>query len=223
MIKQTCRCLVLCLLVGSAWSQNPTVSLRTLQLGEGNLPESWVVVKDAKEPVKLTWQTSQPTEPLQVLHDGQLKLFRYSLDPTGKAKADDVRAVKLPDGADEVLLLVWPNGDQSRYVAIKDQFLKADFNDWMAINASPNPVAIQAGSKSMPVKVEPGKSVIFKPDIEEGKGVEMIAMAPRKGELKTFLSTYWPAFAGQRTLILFYDDGDRMCAKRIGDRFVRKE
>ncbi|HEX5790215.1 MAG TPA: hypothetical protein VFY13_03630, partial [Luteolibacter sp.] len=73
MIKQACGCLVVFLLVGSAWAQNPTVSLRTLQLGEGDLPESWVVVKDANEPVKLSWQTSQPTEPLQVLHDGQLK------------------------------------------------------------------------------------------------------------------------------------------------------
>lgn len=211
------------LLCSMAWAQESVVSVRTLQLAADELPESWVIVAGEKEPVKLTWQTSQPTEPLRVVHDGQLKLFRYSMGEEGKMVVDDVKAIPLPAAATEVLLLGWVSDEKGKYVALKDYFLQAKFDDWIAINTSPNPVAVKAGSKSDPVRVDPGKSVVFKPRIEEGKGVEMIAAAPYKGRTKTFLSTYWPAFAGQRTMILFFDDGERMRAKRIGDRFVREE
>lgn len=216
-------CAAAWLLAGMAWAQEAAVSVRTLQLSAGELPESWVRVAGGKEPVKLTWLTTQPTEPLRVAHDGQLKLFRYSAGEDGKMVVDDVKAFPLPAGAMEVLLLGWVSEGKGKYVVLKDHFLQAKFDDWIAINTSAHPVAVRAGSKSDPVRVDPGKSVVFQPKIEEGKGVEMIAAAPYKGKTKTFLSTYWPAFAGQRTMIVFFDDGERMRAKRIGDRFVPKE
>lgn len=217
------RCLLILLLAGGVWAQESTISVRTLQLGDGDLPDSWVRVADEKEPVKLSWLNSQPTEPLQVVHDGPLKLFRYAAGADGRMVASDPRSIALPSGATEILLLAWADGGAGKYVAIQDHFLQASFNDWIAINTSSNPVALRVGGKDKPLRVEAGKSLIFKPDIEEGKGVEMVAMAPRDGELKTFLSTYWPAFPGQRTMIVFYGDAERMRAKRIGDRFVRKE
>lgn len=217
------RLLFAWLLAGMAAAQDSTVSVRTLQLATGELPESWVRVADQKEPVKLTWLTSQPTEPLKVLHDGQLKLFRYTMGENGKMVMDDVRLVPLPAAATEILLLASMSEGKAKYVAIKDQFIQANFNDWIAINTSANPVALMAGGKSDPVRVDSGKSLVFQPKIEEGKGVEMTAKALYKGKLKTFLSTYWPAFPNQRTMIFFFDDGERMRAKRIGDRFTRKD
>lgn len=211
------------LLGGMGWAQESTISVRTLQLSAGDLPESWVRAAGEKEPVKLTWLTTQPTEPLRVVHDGQLKLFRHSVGEDGKMVVHEIRSIPLPATATEVLLLGWASEGKGKYVALKDHFLQANFDDWIAINTSSNPVAIKVGRKSDPVRVDPGKSVIFQPKIEQGKGVEMMAAAPYKGKTKTFLSTYWPAFAGQRTMIVFFDDGERMRAKRIGDRFVRKE
>lgn len=208
---------------GSTWAQEASVSVRTLQLAEGELPDSWVMVAGGKEPVKLSWQTSQPTEPLRVLHDGQLKLFRYEMGQDGKMIMADLRSIALPTPATEILLLGWASDGEGKYTALKDHFLKANFDDWIAINTSRNPVAVKAGRLSDPVRVDPGKSLIFRPRIEQGKGVEIIARAPYKGRTKTFLSTYWPAFPGQRTMIVFYDDGEKMRARRIGDRFLRKD
>jgi hypothetical protein len=129
-----------------------------------------------------------------------------------------------PVGASEILLLGQVHDGKASYKAIEDRFLKAEFNDWLAINASTSPVALRCGDKkTKPVRVDPGKSLLFKPDIKENKGVEMVAMTQRNGELETFLSTYWPAFPGQRTMILIYDDGETLRAKRIGDRFVKKQ
>lgn len=223
-LKQTSWCLLVGLLVSSAWAQEAMkISLRTLQLGGEEMPESWVRVVDEKEPVKLTWLTTQPTEPLQVIHDGTLKLFRYSKDAEGKVVMEVIKSITLPTSPKEVLLLGWNSNGESKYIAIEDQFLNAKFNDWLAINTSVNPVALLAGDSDKPVRIDPGKSLIFTPKIEEGKGVKVVAQTMREDELKTFLSSYWPAFAKQRTMIIFYDDGEKMRAKRIGDRFVVKK
>ena len=212
------------LMAGSALSQDTQISLRTLQLGGDEMPESWVRSAGEKSNlVTLAWLSSQPTTPVKVTHDGQLKIFRYVTNDKGEKVPGVADIIHLPAAAKEVLLLGWEKDDKAKYVAIKDQFLNAKFNNWLAINASENRTAILAGDKGEPVLVEPGKSVIFQPDIQEGKGVKIIAKTQRKGELKTFLSSYWPAFPGQRTLIIFYDDGDRMRAKRIGDRFIAEQ
>lgn len=219
-----CLFLILCgcLWVGTAQGQQ-SISLRTLQLGGGEMPEAWVRVAKQEGPVRVSWLTRQPTEPLQALHQGSLKLLSFVTNTEGKRVVSEVTTVALPAGAREILLLGALNGKQAKYIAIEDRFLGARFNDWIAINTSATPVALKVGKKSSkPIRIEPGKSIIFKPDIEENKGVEMVAMAPRDDELKTFLSTYWPAFPGQRTMIVFYQDGERMRARRIGDRFLRK-
>lgn len=187
------------------------------------MPDLYVRLADAKELSKLTWLASQPTEPIQVIHDGSLKIYRQAADPEGKVALEIAATVKLPGSAGEVLLLVWESKGDAKYVAIKDQFLDAGFNDWMAINTSRHQVALLAGDGGKPVRVDAGASLIFRPEIKEGKGVKVLAQAVREGEVKTFLSSYWPAFEGQRTLIIFYDDGEKMRARRIGDRFLSKK
>lgn len=200
------------------------LSLRTLQLGGGEMPEMWVMDAKEEKPAKVPWLTSQPTQPMRVIQDGALKLFRLTVNAQGKPVIDNIQAVALPTGAKEILLLGQVNDGKASYVAIEDRFLNAKFNDWIAINTSSIPVAVRCGDKTnKPVRVDPGKSLIFTPKIEENKGVEMVAMAPRDGELKTFLSSYWPAFPGQRTMIIFYHDGEKMRGRRIGDRFVKLE
>ena len=223
MKKAAFWCLPVFLLAVCSSAQDAKISLRTLQLGGDEMPESWVRVADAKEPVELPWLTSQPTEPIQVVHDGQLKLLHQATDPEGKPVLEVMKVIKLPAAAKEVLLLGWASDGKAMYVAIEDQFLNAKFNDWIAINTSPNPVAVRAGDKGNPVIVKPGESVIFSPAIRENKGVKVLAQTERNGELKTFLSSYWPAFPGQRTMMIFYDDGEKMRARRIGDRFLKKE
>ncbi len=214
---------IFCLFTVSSWAQDMAISLRTMQLGGNEMPGLYVKKADAREPALLTWCSTQPTNPIQVIHDGSLKLYKQTSDPKGKLGYEVASSVKLPGAEKEVLLLAWESDGKIKYVAIKDQFLNANFNDWLAINTSPNAVAILAGDNAKPVKIEAGKSLVFQPNIEKGKGVEILAQASRKGEVKTFLSTYWPAFEGQRTMIIFYDDGDKMRAKRIGDRFLKKE
>lgn len=212
-----------CMLAASLCAQDPKVSLRTMQLGGDEINGLYVKMADAREPALMTWLSTQPGEPIQVSHDGSLKLYKQAADPAGKPVFEIAADIKLPVGEKEILLLAWESDGKIKYVAIRDQFLNAEFNDWMAINTSKNPVAILAGNDDKPIRVDAGSSVIFQPKIEEGKGVKVLAQAAREGEVKPFLSSYWPAFKGQRTMIIFYDDGEKMRAKRIGDRFLKKE
>jgi len=199
------------------------VSLRALQLSGGQMPEAWVMVQDEDEPVELPWLGSQPTQPLNVLHDGSLKLWHYVTSRNGEKELALLHIVRLPPSAKEILLLGAADGDSGKYVAIEDSFMEAKYNDWLAINTSGETVAIRAGDKGKPVIIKGGSSAIFQPKIEEGKGVKILALIARNGKAEPFYSTYWPAFAGQRTMIIFYRDGDRMRARRIGDRFIREE
>ena len=223
MMARVFWCFLACLLTGMVAAQDATVSVRTMQLGGDALPESWVMVKGEKEPVIVDWLTSQPSQPLNVIHDGQLRLLRYSTNAAGERTLEVAKLIKLPVGANEVLLLAWMSDGQERYVVIKDHFLKAKFNDWLVINTSSNPVALLAGEKAKPLRLDAGKSAVFQPNIQEGKGVKILAQAQRNEEVRTFLSSYWPAFPGQRTMIIFYDDGEKMRARRIGDRFLPKK
>jgi len=212
-----------CLVIPALAQVKSEVSVRTLQLGSGEMPEAWVNVSGEKEPVKVTWLGSQPTRPLNVIHNGSLDLLHYPNRSEENAKPELLRTVALPADSGEVLLLGMADGKAGKYVAIKDSFIDAKFNDWMAINTSGQTVAFIAGEDPKPVVLKAGASTIFHPKTEERTGVKFIAKAERKGEIITFYSTYLPAFSGQRTLIIFYHDGKRMRAKRIGDRFIQVE
>lgn len=221
--KKLFRYLLAFLMTAELFAQDATISLRTLQLGEGEMPVAFVRVAGEKEPVMLSWLNTQPNEPINVIQAGELILFRQTQNPKGETVMEIMNTIQLPKSAKEILLLGLGGGKDTRYIAIEDKFLNAAFDDWLAINASVNDVAILAGDDGKPVRIDPGKSLIFRPNIEQGKGVKIIGQTMRNEKLKTFLSSYWPSFPGQRTLMIFYDDGDRMRAKRIGDRFLVKE
>jgi hypothetical protein len=211
-------------LLGSvAMAEESVVSLRTLLLSSGEMPESWVKVDGEPGWVQLPWSNVQPSVPLKTFHDGSLKLLRPVEAEDGEESFQIVRSVKLPPSAKEVLLLGMADDGESKYVAIRDVFLEAKFNDWMAINISDQNVSLKLGDKGDPLVIGAGTSLIFEPDIEELTGVKIIARALYKGKMRPFLSSYWPAFSGQRTMMIFYQDGKHLRAKRIGDRFIRPD
>jgi len=213
-----------CCWAAGALAQNSVLSLRTILLDGSKMPESYirVVDEDGISLEKVPWPDTQPSEPLRVMHDGTLKLLRSSKDPDGKEVLEVLREIKLPGSAEEVLLLGTSDSGEDHYVAIEDIFLKAKFNDWLAVNSGPQPVILMVGDKGKPIKVEAESSRIFRPQIEELTGVKIIAQAEYRGEMRTFLSTYWPAFSKQRTMVIFFRDGERMRGRRISDRFIRK-
>ena len=211
------RCLVVALLscvLGASVSAQ-TLGVRTLALRSGEMPE--VYVKGPKNHILLEFSSVQPGELLQALKANPLPLYTKGMNAEGEEAFKVSSKVKLPSGAKGVLIMGWTAGEETRYVAIEDNFAAARFNDWLLINTGTRPVAFTVGEKARPVMLPPGGSVTHRVGAERGKGTAVLAQAPIRGKTRTFFSTYWPVHPDKRTVVLFVDDGEKIRVKRISD------
>jgi len=212
-----------CLILTNLQAENPTVWLRTLQLVEGEIPETFVMVEGKSQPVQLTWSTAQPSRQLNVVYDGKLFILNGSESSEGKQEAAASIPVALPESAQEILLLAMTGPEGVEYLAFEDCVGGAKFNDWLSINLSDREVVFTASEKKDSVRIPPGTSTIFRPEIEKGTGASVAAEFDREGESQIFYSAYWPVFAGQKSIAIFYTYGERVRVRRIGDPLLGRE
>ena len=218
MIRLPAIILVTCLLCGSAAASGQTIAVRSLTLRSGDLPE--VYLKGPKDFHLLPFSPVQPGELIRAVKASPLPLYRKVTSDEGEAGFTVAQKVAVPSGAGGLLLLGWMSGNEARYVAIKDDFGSARFNDWLLINTGKRPVAFRVGEKEKPVMLAPGSSTTHRIGAAEGTGVAVLAQAPLRGRTRTFFSTYWPVPEGKRTVVLFVDDGEKIRVKRISDKLA---
>jgi hypothetical protein len=214
---QTLAIAFLSLLVASLTSAQ-TISVRTLALRADPLPE--VYLQGPKGHHALSFSATQPDEAVQVVAANPLPLYTSGLDSEGKEAFVVAQTVKVPAGAKGILLLAWKSDEETRYVAINDDFATARFNDWLLINAGVKPIAFSVGENSQPAVIAPGAAMTHRIEADKGKGAAVLAQAPFKGKAKTFFSTYWPVHADKRTIVIFVDDGSKIRVKRISDKLA---
>lgn len=210
---------VLVFLVGVGVAPAQTIGVRTLSLRSGEMPEMFL--KGTKGHHPLRFSAIQPAPAVRAVYANPLPLYKSGLDKDGKPAFTVVDKVKVPSGAKAILLLGWSAGDKARYVAIKDDFGSAGFNDWLLINTTTRPIAFKVGEKATPVQVAPGASKTYKISADKNKGAAVLAQAPFDGKAKVFYSTYWPVHGDKRAVILFVDDGKKIRVKRISDKLVK--
>lgn len=206
---------LLAVLAGAFPLSAQTIDIRTLALRAGDMPE--VYVKDATDHHPLRFSSVQPAEAVRALAANPLPLYRRGTDAAGREGFAVIQQVKLPDEARGILLLGWADGDKARYIAIKDDFAAARYNDWLLVNASTRPVGFRVGDTGKPILLKPGVSTTHRIGVAAGEGATVLAQAPFNGKDKVFYSTYWPVYAGKRSVVLFVDDGPRILVKRISD------
>jgi len=208
--------LVVSALVGGTPASAQTISVRTLALRSGEMPE--VYLKGPEEYFPLQFSAAQPSQPVRALAANPLPLYTSKMDDEGDQAFVAAHKLKIPAGAKGILLVAWNTGDEARYVAIKDDFGSARYNDWLLINAATRPVAFMVGKSAKAMVVAPGTSTTHRISAKKGEGAAVLAQAPIDGEAKTFYSTYWPVYADKRTVVLFVDDGPKIRVKRISDK-----
>jgi len=195
-----------------------TISVRTLALRSGEMPE--VYLKGPEQYLLLEFSSAQPTEPVRAVAGDPLVLYTSEMNDKGEQVFTPVHKLKIPTGSSGILLLAWTSGGETRYVAIKDNFESARYNDWLLINAATRPVAFKVGENTKAMVVAPGKSTTHRISAKAGKGATVLAQAPFDGKAKTFFSTYWPVHPGKRCVVLFVDDGPKIRVKRISDKLA---
>ena len=174
---------VLLALVGGIAAHGQTISVRTLALRTGDMPE--VYLKDAKEYHALRFSAVQPGEPVRALAANPLPLYRSEMDAKGDQAFVVADKVKIPAGAKGILLLGWTTGDEVRYVAIKDDFASARYNDWLLINASTRPVAFKVGRNREAGHAQAGTSATHRITVA-GEGAAVLAQAPSTVNPRSF-------------------------------------
>jgi len=194
------------------------LSLRTLALDKGGMPEWHVQVADGKFE-KLDWPASQPSAPIRVQADRELQLFSPGTDGEGSPEFKPVQKVAVPEGARELLLLgsPAPGEGQPELVAVTDNYLTAGFRDWLVINRSEQQVTLRFGKGHDPIELEAGESGIYRIEGEPDKGGEAVAQAMTRGEVRKIYSTFWSASDKQRSLVLFTNHDGRVKLRRIID------
>lgn len=205
-------------LLGTCTASAQTISVRTLALRADPLPE--VYVKGPEGHHALNFSATQPDDAVSALAANPLPLYTSGKDAKGKEDFIVSQTLKLPAGAKGILLLAWKSGEETRYVAINDDFGTARFNDWLLINAGIKPIAFRVGENSQPVRINPGSAMTHRIEVEKAQGAAVLAQAEFDGKAKTFFSTYWPVHADKRTIVIFVDDGSKIRVKRISDKLA---
>lgn len=214
------RLLALVALILGSHATAQTIAVRTLALRAGQLPE--VYLKVGEEYQQLRFSAVQPSPAVHTLRANPLPLYKRGEDAEGNETYVIAHKLKIPAGAKGILLLSWQSENKVRYLAIKDDFGAARFNDWLFINTSKRPIGFMVGKKGEPVIVKAGKSVTHRmTKVKQGKGTSVTAQTMIKGKVKLFFSTYWPVFPGKRMVVLFVDDGRKIRVKRISDKLVQ--
>lgn len=187
-----------------------TVSLRTLALAPDMETDLFIRSEDAYEPLGFShYQPSKALLALTASGRAVLPLYRQVPAESGETVYAKAREVRLPEGASQVILLGTRNGEGVALVAVKDN-LGADERDWLLVNATRRPIAFQLGSDTKPRPIPPGEAVFYRVEVPSGKGAAVRVAAFMDEGWERFYSTFWPVYEGQRGLIIFVPDGERV-------------
>lgn len=190
--------------------------LRVMALSESGLPE--VYVKAGANYVLLEFSATQPSLTVQASHANPLPLYRLQETADGRKDYAVISKVTLPESGKGILLLGWGTTEKASYLPISDDFSGASSADWLVINATTKPLAMQLGKGTSFVKLPPSGATPFRVMAELSKGAAVTIAEPLAGDRwKTFYSTYWPIYPDRRCLVLFVNTGDKIKVKKISD------
>jgi hypothetical protein len=179
------------------------------------MPERYVKVKDGHEFIHFL--SSQPVELIKAIVESELYLYEKKMNDEGQEVYEIAERIKLPFGARGILLLGWKDEGKYRYLAIKDHFSDAKYNDWLMINTTSKTLGIQVGKKKKPFFLKPKQETECKIDSPAEVGAAVIGRANLEGEVKEFYSTYWPIRKGERSIVVFVDQKNKIIVKKISD------
>jgi hypothetical protein len=199
-------------------AQSAKLNLRTLSLGSTNFPQLWAM--NGTTPVAIPFSAIQPSEPLRLDRSDPLRIFKGKLNEKGLPANPTPALVKLPTDS-SILLLGWMVEETPRFFPIPDPFSTSRHDDWLVINTTTRPVAIQIGAKTKPTTVKPSSHSPIRVTAPVNEGAAVIVAIPKEQAWKTIYSTYWPIYPDKRCLVLVVEDGLKTRVKVISDEFKK--
>lgn len=141
--------------------------------------------------------------------DGNLLLFEKVTNDDGAVQYVPKRRVAIPKGSRQVLLIVAELDGRIGVSASNDNLSNND-KDWLFINTTQAPIALQLGENNKPISLPAGGSVSQQVNVETGRGAAVRVAAFEEDSWKKVYSTFWPIYEGQRSLVICVQDGKKI-------------
>ncbi|HKK19590.1 MAG TPA: hypothetical protein VJ952_13005 [Opitutales bacterium] len=163
----------------------------------------------------LAFPQSQPDRITYVNHDVTMPLYDKTVNSDGTHSYKIIETVKLPEDARSILLLRLDAKSAGKYLVIDDMFLEADYSDWLMINTTSKPIDIEVAEENY--RIKPKSNKICKTGTPAGEAASITGLVKWEDQLRKFYSTYWPVRKGERSIVIFSEQGNRIRIKRIAD------
>jgi hypothetical protein len=201
-------------------SQNEKTTLRTLALFESEFPDLWAI--ESGKAVPLAFSSAQPSIAIKADKTNPFGIYKGTLDEKGKPTETTLTLVKLPTSS-SILLLGWMEGGNPGFLAIEDPFTTMRHDDWLVINSTKAPLAIQIGETARPLSVKAKSHQVIKSTASSGTGAAVtIASQQLDGKWKAVYSSYWPIYSDKRGLVVVVQNGTRFNVNYITDQIAAK-
>lgn len=210
-----------CALFLTGTVKSEIVGIRALALASSSdMPERYLSTKEGYE--LLAFKSAQPSALIKANTEERLPLFEKGFDANRKPVYRIAEQVKLPGDARSVLLLGWNSASGPSFLAIDDNFLNAEYSNWLMINTSDKPIAFQIGEGEKPFVIKPNSIKDCKISPPKGTGAAVQGKSVWNDQVRGFYSTFWPIREGERSIVIFVERGNRISVKKISDNLRRK-
>ncbi|HAV13082.1 MAG TPA: hypothetical protein DCX06_06270 [Opitutae bacterium] len=192
------------------------IRLRTL--GLSNMAETKIYYQTGGsfEVLPITYFRPSASFTASISEDGALPLFTRDIDSEGGYLYNVHSSVSFPADSRQIIVFASSNGEQVGFRAVADN-LSSNARDWLYINTTQTPIAVQLGEANKPVALPPGQSVAHKAEVQEGSGAAIRVAVYEESGWKRIYSRFWPIYENQRSMVIFVEQAGKIRVYNLFD------
>ncbi len=182
-----------------------TIRMRTM--GLERIPDVGIFYYGKSDFEKLPIANFRPSSsmPVTISVDGILTLLKRVENPEGGYLYNPFVQLRVPSDSRQIILFAAMSGGDVTFKAVADN-LSPNARDWLYINTTQTPIAVQLGEDNKPVGVAPGQSVSHRAEVEAGSGAAIRVAAYKEDKWDLVYSRFWPIYENQRSMVIFIEE-----------------
>jgi len=182
----------------------PRIEIRTLGLTRGIQTDLYYHNTEGFEKLPLAYYRPSATLRAAVDENGNLPLFSRVTTPEGEIQFLLHSRVAVPAGSRQILILGAQNEERVVMNAVADN-LSDSSRDWLFINISQMPVAVELGEGNPLLLVPPSQSVFHEAQVVSGEGASIHVVVYKENAWERVYSRFWPIYSNQRNMVVFLE------------------
>jgi hypothetical protein len=186
-----------------------TIQLRTLSMEKITVSDIYYQKQNSYEKLPIAYFRPSPSMPVTIDEDRTLTFFERAENPEGGYLYTIQSQTKVPADSRQIILFATTVDEQIYFKAVSDN-LSSDARDWLYINTTDTPIAVQLGEANKPVGLAPGQSTSHRAEVEAGSGAAIRVAVYKEDGWKRIYSRFWPIYEGQRSMVVFVEEAGKI-------------